>query len=298
MPLPPDPPRDAAGGLQHSLETSPLGQIQGRCLHARGERIAHIGRMLAQPGEGLTAYGTPRHSAGAAEGIVGRGIPLLAVAPQGMPAERQPQPGDDTKHLARRFRLPLAHQLHAEPGFPQCFENRLRDKTGPDQDRAVPPWQIGLSGAQALRPADNRTPLILRRLAAAHHDRGAGGADGFSRTQSLADRIGIARRNGIGRRQDRPRGAVVGLELDRRRSGRKILTEAANMSDLRAAPAIDGLAVVADGEDTAMARCQQTQQAVLGRIRVLILVDEDFAPAALTSGRPGLHPPSWREPAG
>ncbi len=159
--------------------------------------------MLPQPREGIAADRPPRHRTGAAEGVIRRRIPDLAAPTLGMTAERQAQPGDHAQDLPRQLHLALADELHRQPGLAQRLQDRFGDETGPHQHRAGAQRHIRLAPAQALNPGDHGPPLILRRLAAAREDRGAGRAGGIRRTQDLAQRLGVAGGDGIGGGQDR-----------------------------------------------------------------------------------------------
>ena len=91
--------------------------------------------------------------------------------------------------------------------------------------------------------------------------------------------------------EDVPGRAVIALELDHGRAG-KIMLEAQDIVDLRPAPAIDRLVVVADAADVAAALRQQSQPEILRDIRVLVLIDEDVAEAVLVIGEHiGVRPP-------
>src|SRR5262245_13277023 len=86
------------------------------------------------------------------------------------------------------------------------------------------------------------------------------------------------------RRQDVAGGAVVALEPDHL-GARKVELEAQNVVDLRPAPAVDRLVVVADAADIGgIAAGQQPEPQILGDVGVLIFVDQDVA-QALPVGR-------------
>ena len=90
---------------------------------------------------------------------------------------------------------------------------------------------------------------------------------------------------------DEPRGdgedvaarTVVALEPDHPRAG-KVFFEAEDVVDVRPAPAVDRLVVVADAADVAAALRQETQPQVLDGVGVLVLVDQNVAEAALKAG--------------
>ena len=70
--------------------------------------------------------------------------------------------------------------------------------------------------------------------------------------------------------------AVVLLERDRVRA-REVVLELEDVADVGAAEAVDALIGVADREDVPVLLGEQLEQAVLGVVRVLVLVDEDVA---------------------
>jgi hypothetical protein len=98
--------------------------------------------------------------------------------------------------------------------------------------------------------------------------------------QRLAEPALVVGDQVAGGTEDMGGGAVVALQLDHLGAG-KILLEAQDVVDLRAAPAIDRLVVVADAADVLRhalrALGEQAQPHVLSRVGVLVLVDEDVA---------------------
>ena len=70
-------------------------------------------------------------------------------------------------------------------------------------------------------------------------------------------------------------GAIILLELDHRGFG-KILFEAQDIGDFRAAPRIDRLVIVADAADVLAALREQAQPEILRAVGVLIFVDQDI----------------------
>ena len=75
----------------------------------------------------------------------------------------------------------------------------------------------------------------------------------------------------IGRIEDVAGRAVVLLELDDEAAG-EILLKFENIADIRAAPAVNGLIVVAHDADVLLLAGQQTHQLVLRKVGVLIFV--------------------------
>ena len=106
--------------------------------------------------------------------------------------------------------------------------------------------------------------------------------------QRLAEPALVVRDEVSGGGEDMPRRAIIALQPHDLRAG-KILLEAQDVIDLRAAPAVDRLVVVADAADVALrtiGAClrEQPQPQILDRVRVLVLVDEHIAEAPLIFG--------------
>ena len=93
--------------------------------------------------------------------------------------------------------------------------------------------------------------------------------------QRLAESVAVRRDQPRGRAQDVRGGAVVLLEPDDPRAG-KILFEAQDIGDLRPAPRIDRLVVIADAADILARLGEQPQPEILAGIGVLIFVDQDI----------------------
>ena len=119
--------------------------------------------------------------------------------------------------------------------------------------------------------------LVLGVAAVGHDDLVARAVLG---PQALVEQLLVIGDDGVGGFQDAARGAVVLLELDDLELG-VVLLQQLQVLDVRAAPGIDRLIVVAHrGEGAAHAR-QQLEQAVLGAVGVLVLVDEQVAQLVL-----------------
>src|SRR5208283_919023 len=80
--------------------------------------------------------------------------------------------------------------------------------------------------------------------------------------------------NGIGGGKNMPGGAEILLETDLE-GIRKVAGEAADVSDVAPAPAIDRLVIVADDEETFMVGGQRFEPAILGEVDVLIFVGQE-----------------------
>ena len=96
--------------------------------------------------------------------------------------------------------------------------------------------------------------------------------------QRLAEAAGVVGDQAVGGGEDVRGRAVILLEPDDLRAG-EVLFEAQDVGDLRAAPGIDRLVVVADAAEVAARLGEQPQPVVLALVGVLIFVDEDVAEA-------------------
>ena len=74
--------------------------------------------------------------------------------------------------------------------------------------------------------------------------------------------------------------AVVLLQLDDLRAG-EVLLEVEDVGDVRAAPLVDALVIVADDADVAVLFGQRPDELVLDMVGVLVLVDHDVAESPL-----------------
>src|SRR3989344_5746792 len=102
----------------------------------------------------------------------------------------------------------------------------------------------------------------------------------FLRPQLFVALIGVVTNHMIGGDQNVLRGTVVLLEGDHGRV-RVIFLKFENVADIRLAPPIDGLVVIADDEEVTMLSRKERDEEILRVIRVLILVHEDVAEAVL-----------------
>ena len=102
--------------------------------------------------------------------------------------------------------------------------------------------------------------------------------------QRLAEPALIVGDEARGGGEDAPGGTVVALQTDHLGAG-KVLLEAQDVADLRAAPAVDRLVVVADAADVLVTLCEQAQPEILRHVGVLVLVDEDEAEAPMIVGQ-------------
>ena len=97
--------------------------------------------------------------------------------------------------------------------------------------------------------------------------------------QRLGLLLAVVRDDRVGRGQNRLRRAVVLLELDDV-GVRERLLEREDIGDVCSTEAVDRLRVVADHREVAVLAGEQLQPAVLGGVRVLVLVDEHVTEGA------------------
>lgn len=100
------------------------------------------------------------------------------------------------------------------------------------------------------------------------------------RPKRLILSVGIKRDDLVRRIQNVSRRAVVLLQLDNP-CIRKILFKIENVANVRAAPAVNRLVVIADNTQISALRSQQTHKHILRIVRILILIDMDIADFAL-----------------
>ena len=98
--------------------------------------------------------------------------------------------------------------------------------------------------------------------------------------ERFAEASFVMRNQARGDREDMPGRAVIAFEPDDFRA-RKIALETQDVIDLGAAPAIDRLIIVADAADVLAPLREQPQPQILGRVGVLIFIDEHIAEAVL-----------------
>ncbi len=109
-------------------------------------------------------------------------------------------------------------------------------------------------------------------------------AAGVVRPQLLVLARRVARDDGMGGVEDQLGRPVVLLELDDRGVG-PVALEVEDVAQVRAAPRVDRLVVVADDAQVAVLRRERPDPQVLRPVRVLVLVDVEVAPALLVPGR-------------
>ena len=96
--------------------------------------------------------------------------------------------------------------------------------------------------------------------------------------QRLSQAAAIVGDQSRGDGENVPRRSIVSLKPDHRCAG-KILLEAQDVFDIRAAPGVDRLIVVADTAQIAVGLSDEPEKQILDDIRVLVLVDQDVTEA-------------------
>ena len=127
---------------------------------------------------------------------------------------------------------------------------------------------FGLATLDLLKNEVGFITLVERGDETHRLPRGAGGAEGFALATD------VWRDRGVGDVEDVGRRAIVLLEPNQPRAD-EFLLEIENVTDIRAAPAIDRLIVVPYDHNVAVRAAEQLDELKLGAVSILILVDED-----------------------
>ncbi|MCG3121181.1 MAG: hypothetical protein ALAOOOJD_04181 [bacterium] len=102
--------------------------------------------------------------------------------------------------------------------------------------------------------------------------------------QLFRQALAIVRNDGMRRFENVAGRAIILLE-PKNLAIRKVLLKIDNVTDFRAAPAINGLIVIADGKNVARAAGQRLQKNILRPIRVLKLVDQNITKPIRVTGK-------------
>ncbi len=245
----------------------------GARAHRRAQRVRKQGfveaeLVLAGKGAELLQRLVPDAALGGGSGAQ-KGRVVVWVGQQAQPGAQVFDFGalkkpSAARHLIRYLRL-------AQGGF-----DRARLVVGAVQHGKVLVgfvWAVGGRAAQALDARDHALGLVLLVVAGLHPHRLA--LAEFA-PQPLGVELGIGGDDVVGGAQYGAGGAVVLLQLDHLQR-RKILRQALEVVQRGAAPAVDGLVVVADGGEVRARAHQQLEQLVLGGVGVLVFVDQHMA---------------------
>ena len=202
------------------------------------------------------------------------------------------QVGKGVLDLAPRVEPGAADELVADPVAQEQFLDRPGLGVHPVHHRDVArpeavvllvaaPGERGTAAAdQPLDLAGDPLGLFLLVVGLEALDADAAGVVG---PQLLVLARGVARDDRVGGVEDQLGRAVVLLELDDGGVG-PVAFEVEDVAQVRAAPRVDRLVVVADHAQVAMAGGQRLDPQVLRPVGVLVLVDVEVAPALLVLG--------------
>ena len=137
--------------------------------------------------------------------------------------------------------------------------------------------QAGAFVAQFQRALGDEGRLLAGVMAGHQHGFQAGLARG---RQVLGKLVHVGGDGGVGHVEDFRRAAVVGFNLEHFRAGIP-LRKVEDVGEIRAAPGVDALRVVAHHHDVVMPRGEQVNQVPLQLVGVLVLVHENELKPAL-----------------
>ena len=258
-----------------------LPRALGQPVDERGEvaeRLAHIGPELGDADRRTRAVSSSgllqragrlaeRREAGLAQAAAGhadRAEERLVVRRVG----HQPEIGQQVLHLAPLVEADRADQPVRHAGPPERLFQRARLRVGAVEHRHVAVAPVA-RGAPALQLADDPLGLVALVGRGQQGDRLPAPAAGG---EGLPDPAAVLGDDPVGGVEHDLGGAVVLLQ-PHQLGAREILEEVLHVAHVGAAPAVDGLVVVADGADVAV-RAQQADQLVLRPVGVLELVHQ------------------------
>ena len=195
--------------------------------------------------------------------------------------EQQAQPGAQVLDLSAVEEALAARDLVGDVGAAQRLLEGAGLVVGAVEDgELVPVGRLGVAqhaASDGLEARHRAFGLVLFVVAIDHLHRLA-----FAqvRPQRLREQLGVELDDVVGRAQDGAGGAVVLLQRDDLEVG-VVLRQALEVVQRGAAPAVDGLVVVAHGGEDALGPQQQLEQLVLRGVGVLVLVDQHVAQLAL-----------------
>ena len=250
-----------------------------------GEGVAHLGREQALLGDARLARGKERDAVlGSVRANLADGRGANAAARRVDHAQRGHvviRVHDDLEvghHVADLLAVEEARAAHDLVGHAGAQEHVFEDarlRVG-----AVEDGNVVVAGALVVQLLDLRAnPAALVALV-----RGLVHADLLAVARVGEEALGLAVRvvghHGVGRVQDVAGGAVVLLELDHVGVG-VVLLEGEDVLDVRTAPGVDGLVVVAHDHEVSVLAGKEVGDGVLDAVGVLVLVHADLAEALL-----------------
>ena len=256
---------------------------------ARGGRLDRPPERAVRPGRGGPEH-LDRLVADAARRDVDDALEAdaVGVGPQ------DAQVGQGVLDLAAGVEPGAADELVADAVAEERFLDRPGLGVHPVHDRDVPRPEAGVrvvvvraAGERAAAAADQALDLAGDPLGLLFLVVGLEALDlqaaRVLRPELLVLARAVARDDGVGGIEDQLGRAVVLLELDDRRL-RPVALEVEDVAQVRAAPRVDRLVVVADDREVAVLRGQRADPQVLRAVRVLVLVDVEVAPLVLVLG--------------
>ena len=187
--------------------------------------------------------------------------------------DQQPQPGAEVLDLGPVEEALSARDLVRDLRPAQRGFQRTRLVVGTVQDREVLERLVLVAGAQTLDACHRALGFVVFLVTGTHAHRLA--LAEFA-PERLREQLGVRADHVVGRAQDGAGRAVVLLELDHAQLG-VVLRQFLQVVERRATPAVDRLVVIAHRGEAAALADQQFQQLVLGRVGVLVLVDQHMA---------------------
>ena len=251
-------PAAIASGARHVVErVDPLDGLPERPPAREGVGDEPVERHLSDPTGGIVQDPT--------EADLVRGV------------ERELEVREDVLHLLSLEELRAADDAVGDSLFAQRLLEQPRLPVRAVQHRDVARTLPLLAKEAADLPSDPRG-LDLRRGRDRDADRATPGPLGEELLAPLGVRaLGDDR---VRDREDRRNRAIVLLELHDARP-LEVLLEVEDVAHVGAAPAVDGLIVVAHGAHVAAIAAEQAQHLELRAVRVLVLVDEHVQRLAL-----------------
>ncbi len=188
----------------------------------------------------------------------------------------QAQVGENVLDLAAIEECRAAADVIRHARQAQCFFERTRLMVAAIEDREIHPFRLVLLG-DVRQISGDAFGFVLVVLAFHHADRRAFGQIAEELLEML---VWIVRDELVGRAKNALAAAVILFELDDLEC-RIVPREIVEIFQIRAAPCVDRLIVVAHRGEGAARPAGIADQPVLCRVRVLVFVDEQIADAFL-----------------
>ena len=196
----------------------------------------------------------------------------LTIAPEGhrvCRVDEHREIGERVLDLRALVEAGAADHLVADPVADEHVLEHAALRVGPVEDRDLVARLALVHEPLDLGDDEARLRVLVLELAHVHRV-----AVAELRPEELVLARAVVRDHRVGGVQDRLRRAVVLLELDHL-GVREVVLEVEDVADVGAAKAVDRLVVVTDHAEVAVLLREQLQPAVLGAVRVLVLVDQD-----------------------